>query len=68
MKPRSEAGHAEPDHVQDQDQRHTPEEVRVRYGDQPEREEHGPWYPPDHGYDEGQDQDKDFGDHEDLHV
>src|SRR5688500_13756362 len=63
-----QAGHAEPDHVQNQDQWHPPEEVRVRHGDQPEREEHGPGYPPDHGYNEGQDQDKDFGDHEDLHV
>ena len=68
MKPRSEPGHAEPDHVQNQDQGHPPEEVRVRHGDQPEREEHGPRYPPDHGYNEGQDQDKDLGDREDLHV
>jgi hypothetical protein len=60
--------HAEADHVQNQDQGHPPEEVRVRHSDQPEREEHRPWYPPDHGYDEGQNQNKDFGDHEDLHV
>src|SRR5215211_7374658 len=64
----AETGHAEPDHVKDQDQWYPPEEVRVRHRDQPEREEHRPWYPPDHCYNEGQDQNKDFGDGKDLYV